>query len=427
MTNTVTIKGQLLTAKYISSFILISVLAFGALCSFYYFNGYDLVFHLSSGGISKEMSIMFSVVFSAIIAAYIAYRYNISHFNTIIKLSLNDEDLEVIYNNEKVIIKLKNITHLFFYKKFQAWSNITVQTDQQNIKINLGNLFFGIYNPAVDDFFALIKSSLTTKYNLQYEAGHSFKGKQILKFTNGQQNKHTIKFLTVVFGSLIVAISIIFIFTNFYFSNKGSNTNYNYSIYRNNYTTDGKNHYVNDIQFPLEVDNIFWGTTTADLKQLTVLQKPSDVRHHILFSDKKTLYYYDEQRKNFLSAENIVDLVPFSESVFTDDNHIYYTETKPLQTRANGIYGYQTFIFKTNLKKSEMIILHQLRDATVYKNRKNYYISINDDPISLYKIDNFSVFRKDVINNNLIHINNYKGFITIKDPFLVLKISTRKI
>ncbi len=424
---TATFKGQLLTAKYISSFILVSVIVFGVLCSFYYFTGYDLVFHLSSGGISREMSIMFFVVFSAIIAMYIAYRFNISYFKNAIKLSLNDEDLEIIYNNEKVIIRLKDITHLFFYKKYQAWSKITVQTNQQNININLGNPFLGIYNPDVDDFFALLKSSLVRKHNLYYEAGHSFKGNQMLKFTNGQQNKYTIKFLTVVFGSLMVAIIMIFIISNFYANNKGSNTNYNYSNYRNIYTTDGKNQYVNDIKFPLKVDNIFWGTTTADLDHLKILQKPSDNRHHILFSDSKSIYYYDEQRKSFVSATNIADLTPFSESIFTDGQLIYYTETKPIKTRANGIYGYQTVIFKTNLKKSEMIILHQLRDATVYKNKNDYYISKNDDPISLYKIENFSLFKKDVINNNLTHVNNYKGFTTIKDPILVSKISTRKI
>ena len=107
---TATFKGQLLTAKYISSFILVSLIVFGVLCSFYYFLGYDLVFHLSSGGISKEMSIMFYIVFSAIIGMYIAYRYNISHFNTIIKLSLNDENLEI--DNYSILL-LKN--HLRVY------------------------------------------------------------------------------------------------------------------------------------------------------------------------------------------------------------------------------------------------------------------------------------------------------------------------
>lgn len=426
MESTFTFKGQLLTAKYLSSFIMVSVIVFGVLCSLYYLKGYDLVFHLSSGCISREMSIMFFIVISAIISMYIAYRFTISHFQNTIKLSLNDEDLKVSYNNEKVIIKLKNITHLFFYKKLQAWSKITVQTDQQNININLGNLFLGIYSPDVDDFFALIKYTLVKKHNLYYEAGHSYKGKQMLKFTNGQQNKHTLKFLKVLFGSLIVAIIMIFIISNFYTDNKGFNNNYNYSNYVNSYKTDGKNQYVNGIKFPLKVDNIFWGTTTANLNHLQVLQKSSDNRRHILFSDRKTIYYYDEQRKSYVRAEIIADLKPFSESIFSDNNFIYYTETKPLKTRGNGIYGYQTILFKTNLKKSEMIILHQLRDATVYQNKNEYYISINDDPISLYKIDDFSLFKKDVINNKSTQLNDYKGFTTLKNPILILKISTRK-
>ena len=426
MESTFTFKGQLLTAKYLSSFIVVSVIVFGVLCSLYYFKGYDLVFHLFSGSISREVSIMFFVVFSAIISMYIAYRFTISYFKNTVKLSLNDEDLEVSYNNEKVIIKIKNITHLFFYKKLQAWSKITVQTDQQNININLGNVFLGIYNPEVDDFFALIKSTLVQKYNLNYEAGHSYKGNQMLKFTNGQQNKHTLKFLKVVFGSLIVAIIIIVLVSNFYTDNNGFKNSYNSSIYGNSYTTDGKNQYVNDVKFPLKVDHIFWGTTTANLNHLQVLQKPSDNRRHILFSDKKTIYYYDEQRKSFVIAGKLADLIPFSEGIFTDNKLIYYKETKPLKTRANGIYGYQTILYKTNLKKSEMIILHQLRDATVYQNKNEYYISINDDPISLYMINDFSLFNKDVINDNSTPVNEYKGFTTIKDPILVLKISTRK-
>lgn len=135
------------------------------------------------------------------------------------------------------------------------------------------------------------------------------------------------------------------------------------------YASDGRKHFVNGLQFPAVVNNKFWGTTGVDTSRLVILQKAkADVRH-LLFSDGKAIYYYDDEKLEFICAEHLPDFKPLNDDQFTDGKFVYFTKSGNLATRKTGSYGSQTNIYSITkeTEKPEKVLEIKTRSRTRFE------------------------------------------------------------
>lgn len=191
------------------------------------------------------------------------------------------------------------------------------------------------------------------------------------------------------------------------------------------YASDGRKHFVNGISFPKKVQNKLWGTTTVDMNQLVNLQQPSDNTRHLLFSDQKAIYYFDDQRNEFICAAEIPNLKPAVGGSFTDGSLHYFTQSTTLRTRKFGSYGSRTNIYSRPNQIKDLEILYRMKKSTVYKSEDGYYFSENQNAISLRKIKDFNRFNAEIIKPKKREVPDNSYFEPLVKPKLVLKILTR--
>lgn len=153
----------------------------------------------------------------------------------------------------------------------------------------------------------------------------------------------------------------------------------NYQLF---FASDGKKHFVNGKVFPAVVSNKIWGTTTVDTSQLILLQPAMASTRHLLFSDGKAIYYYNDQQQNFICADNLPKLKPYQNGGFTDGKYYYFTQSINLTSRKIGSYGSQTNIYKTNMEfanstykeklaKADLILKIKTRKRTNFENEND--------------------------------------------------------
>ncbi|SHE56334.1 DKNYY domain-containing protein [Pedobacter caeni] len=193
--------------------------------------------------------------------------------------------------------------------------------------------------------------------------------------------------------------------------------------YQLTYASDGKKHFVNDLQFPEVVDDRLWGTRKVRINHLVALQKPGGNARHLLFSDAEALYYYDDQKVAFICAKEWHNLRPFDEGVFVDDDHVYFTRTHTLGSRKYGSSGSETIIYKTDIKKQNFTVVYRLKEATIYKSGQDHYISKHNESVSLSLLDNFTWFENEVIKTGRYIDDKY--FKPVEKSTSVFKIRTR--
>ena len=139
------------------------------------------------------------------------------------------------------------------------------------------------------------------------------------------------------------------------------------------YASDGKKHFVNGLQFPAVVSNKFWGTTDVDTSRLVILQKAKADVKHLLFSDGKAIYYYDDEKHEFIFAEHLSGFEPLNDNQFTDGKFVYFTKSGNLATRKTGSYGSQTNIYRItrDSEKPEKVMEIKTRSRTRFENENN--------------------------------------------------------
>lgn len=193
--------------------------------------------------------------------------------------------------------------------------------------------------------------------------------------------------------------------------------------YQLTYASDGKKHFVNDLQFPEIVNDRLWGTRKVRINHLVALQKPGGNARHLLFSDAEALYYYDDQKIAFICAKEWHNLRPFDDGVFVDDDHVYFTRTHTLGSRKYGSSGSETIIYKTDIKKQDFTVVYRLKEATIYKSGQNHYISKHNGSVSLSLLDNFTSFENEVVKTGRYIDDKY--FKPVEKSTSVFKIRTR--
>ncbi|WP_026976783.1 DKNYY domain-containing protein [Flavobacterium tegetincola] len=194
------------------------------------------------------------------------------------------------------------------------------------------------------------------------------------------------------------------------------------------YASDGKKHFINGMQFPATANNKLFGTTAVDLNHLVSLQIPTANARHLLFSDNKAIYYYDDEKKEFICGANLQGLKPFYDAIFSDGQFVYYTKTGNLASSKYGSIGSQTNIYKTKIKRNQLVVFARLEGFVVYKNDDEYYITINGENASLRRIKFFASFNDEILKagRSSVSKRDAKYFEEVPNAELVLEIKTKK-
>ncbi len=594
---TVTFKGQLLTKKYVFSYVIVLLITFTLVFALYYFKLYELLFQLFTFVLTGPVSLMMLIVPPIFLGLYLSFLLASLYYPKLVTISLSDDDFKIEFGKTKIHIPLQEITDVMFVKRNGLWDRITIKTDKTT-HINIGTILKGIDIPEIDEILGRLKKVLTKRYQLYYSANTAVANNfsfTISKIEPGKQRKKLILKLSlgvaVMFAVIILAVTIIIssktggenllhakdigssvfstyqnkvyalkpgngdfelkgadigtfkplVFRNeygtligkdaknvfasdekiigidvntavylglsytkdaqhvFYKTLKiegadvatfkslkhsaGFNTlGFKYAtdiskVYYKNlvvkyanpstvssvdrivdyikddknafyrtqllpnvnvgnfhavktnyqivYASDGKKHFVNGMQFPATVNNRLWGTTNVDTGKLVILQKPIANSRHLLFSDGKAIYYYDDEKNEFICADDLPGLRPLNDGGFTDGRFYYFTQTGNLTSRKYGSSGSQTNIYRTNFDAKNLAVFHRLEGSTIYKNGNEYYISIDGESTSLYRIKDFPIFDKEIIKAGRTYVADDKYFETLPNPILVLKIKTR--
>lgn len=594
---TATFKGQLLTKKYIFSYVIISLIILTLVFAIYYFKVYDLLFQLFNLVITGPASLMMLIVPPILLWLYLSFLLASFYYPKTVTISLSEDALEIEFGQTKLQIPFQEITDVMFVKRSGYWERITIKTDR-TIHINIGTIFKGVEIPEMDEFLVRLKNVLTKRYQLYYHANTANPNINTFSFSKkefGERRKSLIVKLSLigatVLAVIIVAVSIVIVskaggdgllhaegignsvfatydgkvyalkvgdghfelkgvdintFKPFVFDREygtligkdkknvfasdekvlgidvnsavylglsyikdaqnvfyktlkidgadvatfkslkhsaGLNTiGFKYATDKNKvyyknlvvkyanpntvssvdktfdyikddrnafyrsqllpnvnlknfyavetnyqivYASDGKKHFVNGMQFPANVNNKFFGTTNVDTSKLVILQKAVGNSRHLLFSDNKAIYYYDDAKKEFICADDLPGLRPLHDGVFTDGRFCYFTYTANLFSRKYGSSGSQTTIYKTNFDARNLVVFHRLEGSTIYKYGNDYYISMDSKSTSLFHIKDFPTFDKEIIKAGRTYVADDKYFEAIANTELVLKIKTR--
>ena len=593
----VNFKGQLLTKKYLVSYVIISLITFTLVFALYYFIVYDLLFQLFNLVISGPTSLMMLIVPPILIWLYLSFVLASFYYPKTVTISLDEAVFDIEFGKTKIQIPFQEITEIMFVKRSGLWDRITIKTDR-TIHINIGTIFKGVEIPEMEAILVRLKNVLSKRYQLYYYANTAIENNHTFSFSKkefGETRKNLIVKLSLVgatvFAVIIIAVAIIisskaggdsllhaqgigksvfatyngkvyalkvgdghfelkgvdintfkpFVFdreygtllgkdeknvfasdeklvgidvnnaaylglsyikdakhvfyktlkvdgadvatfkslkhsagfntpgfkyatdkSKVYYKNlvvKFANPNtvssvdrtFDYikdnrnAFYRTQvlpnvnvrnfyavetnyqivYASDGKKHFVNGMQFPPIVNNKLFGTTNVDTSNLVILQKAVGNSRHLLFSDNKAIYYYDDYQNEFICADNLPEIRPLNDGGFTDGQSYYFTQTVNLLSRKYGSSGSQTTIYKTNFDAKNLAIFHRLEGSTIYKNGNDYYISIDSKSSSLYRIIDFPTFDKEIIKAGRTYVGDDKYFEAVANTELVLKIKTR--
>ena len=182
------------------------------------------------------------------------------------------------------------------------------------------------------------------------------------------------------------------------------------------YGTDGRQHVVNGIVFPAEVPDRLWGSATADLQQMALLQKRASGRLHLLFSDLRSLYYFDSDKQAFIHAKVLKGLRPFVNGVFKDDNVIYYTGYQNIRSRKYGHLGEVTYIYRSKIPQKGFVIYKEDEHLILYRQGNQYYATVIDLPnihpiySSLYIVENIQQLERELEARNYDNVANLLTF-----------------
>lgn len=162
---------------------------------------------------------------------------------------------------------------------------------------------------------------------------------------------------------------------------------------------DGKHFAINSNTFPKKIQHILFGTKNININQLQLLQTPIKEYTTILFSDLNGVYYFDDYKETFYIANNISNLKHYNESLFTDDEYIFYTELKRLGTRKYGNYGNATYIYKSPIPVKKVLKQYSDENITLYKYNNKTYIEVKESIHIIYEPIFRLVVNEQAINN----------------------------
>ncbi|WP_293915812.1 MULTISPECIES: DKNYY domain-containing protein [unclassified Sphingobacterium] len=178
------------------------------------------------------------------------------------------------------------------------------------------------------------------------------------------------------------------------------------------YGTDGRNHVVNGIIFPAKVQDRLWGSVTPDLNQMVLLQKRASGRLHLLFSDLRSLYYFDSDKQAYIHAKAIKGLRPFVNGIFKDDKVIYFTAYQNIRSRKYGHLGEVTYIHRSKIPQQDFVKYKEDEHLIVYRQGNQFYATVIDLPnihpiySSLYLVENISHLERELTARNYDNVAN---------------------
>ena len=154
------------------------------------------------------------------------------------------------------------------------------------------------------------------------------------------------------------------------------------------YSTDHQAvHFVNDLAFPKSVADHIWGIKkTVDLPHLQLLQEKNSSSAHLLFTDSRRMYYYDEELESFYHIKTFdqpLQLRKVGDRIFTDGTHVYFTERARLGVRGRSgssrSVGVRTTLYRLkNISATQFNKLEQGEGYEIFSDSQHRYISIHD-------------------------------------------------
>ena len=154
------------------------------------------------------------------------------------------------------------------------------------------------------------------------------------------------------------------------------------------YSTDHQAaHFVNDLAFPEFVADHIWGIKkTVHLPHLQLLQEKNRSSAHLLFSDSRRMYYYDEERESFYpikTFEQPLKLRKVGDRIFTDGTYVYFTERARLGVRGRSGSSRPVGVRTTLYRLAQVSPVHfkkveQGEGYEIFSDGEHRYISIHD-------------------------------------------------
>lgn len=171
-----------------------------------------------------------------------------------------------------------------------------------------------------------------------------------------------------------------------------------YIDYQLTYATDGNQYYVNGKRLPDQVQNIYWGSTEVEKSSIKLLTRKQEFSNHMLFYDGHHVYYFDESRQEFITAnyfDRNVFFTELSNGIFTDGIHIFFLRKHVLAYRARGGGRHRTaeltqILLLKNKKASDFRKVREFKQGVLWSDGKDYYVSgcLSDalSSVSLWKL-----------------------------------------